>query len=115
MTDACTFDSLSFHEATVLGVAAKPAAFEVELEVATGSEKLKSIVLDFHSVQSLTRDDVPVGAFEMEQPDGEVLTLRRKADEFLMIVEWNDFNAGARHTSAWRWTGDVTMRDPDRV
>ncbi len=115
MTDPCVFDSLSFHEASVISVAGESTAFRVELELAPESTPHASVALDFHGVSSMMRDDVPVSAFRMERDDGEVLTLERAGNGFLMIVEWHDFNPVVRHTSVWRWGGLVTARCSDRI
>ena len=115
MTTSCVFDSLLFHEASVLSVAGMAAAFRVELELASESAVPALVVLDFHDVSSMSRDNVSVSTFRMERSDGEVLTLERAGEGFLMIVEWHDFNPSVRHTSAWRWAGCVTAQHLDRI
>jgi hypothetical protein len=104
------FDSLSFHEATVLRVSTTPTRLEVELAGVGGWDAFGNVVVEFDDVTGMSRDGASAGEFQMERQDGEVLTLGRDGDEFVLIVEWNDFSPRSSHTTAWRWRAQASVR-----
>ena len=102
------FDSLGFHEATVLHVTVGREFLVIVLEtIAQGPSR--PVVLNFTCLAHLSADGAPVESFQMEQSDGEVISFTRQDGQFELIVEWNEFSTRSSHVTAWRWEGQVEI------
>ncbi len=94
----------------MLRVSTTPTSLEVELQGVGGWDASGNVVVEFDNVTGMFRDGASADEFRMERQDGEVLTLDRDGDEFVLIVEWNHFSPRSSHTSAWRWRGQASVR-----
>jgi hypothetical protein len=90
-------DQLSFHEATITGIARRGNVVTLTLDDAllTGSRGPAEVTIA--GVRNIQRDGLPVAALSMEEKDGEILTLREQDGGVRLVVEWNDFATRRQH------------------
>jgi hypothetical protein len=69
---------ISFHEATLMGIARMGSTVRLALESLPVSGKLQAIEVTVQNVAVILRDGAPIADLRMEMEDGEVLTLRRE-------------------------------------
>lgn len=91
----------SFHESSITRFEASGESLSLDLEDVVFKGEKRSASVKLKNVRQLTRDGQPIDSAQMEAENGEVLTLTLWPNRLHLIVEWNDFEAHARHTRSY--------------
>ena len=83
--------ALSFHEATVTGLALEAAGGELRLQGVFSESGLLFVTVHLENITLCEVDGEVVENLAMEASDGEVLTLDIHEHGIKLIVEWNEW------------------------
>ncbi len=96
---------ISFHEATLTGIAREGSTVSLTLEDVLISGTPITVEVTVSGVTSVIRDGTPVPGLRMETGDGEVLSLHKGKGQVLLALEWNDFATQSQHTVVYLFKG----------
>ena len=97
--------TLGFHESTLAGLSHRGGTVRLSLDGVRTPDGREAAEVVIEGVRDVLRDNSPTGSLYMEQPDGEVLTLRQDGDAVTLVVEWNDFAAKRQHVAVYTLVG----------
>jgi hypothetical protein len=84
--------ALSFHEATIIGLALEAASGELRLQGVYSESGLRCVTVYLENITLCEVDGEAVENLAMEASDGEVLSLDIRQDGIELIVEWNEWS-----------------------
>lgn len=102
---------ISFHEATLTDIVRRGSTVSLTLEDVSVADVQMAAKVTVEGVVTVSRDRIPVVHLQMEEEDGEILTLRKENNQVFLAVEWNSFSSKRQKTVVYTLDGpQVTLR-----
>ena len=100
---------ISFHEATLIDIVRRGSTVSLTLEDVCVADVQKSAKVIVEGVVTVLRDGLPVVDLQMEESDGEILTLRKEENQIFLAIEWNNFTVNKQETVVYTFDGSQIM------
>jgi hypothetical protein len=93
---------ISFHESSLINSRFEGRALLFEIEGVRAEEETRNASIRLEAVETILRDGVQVGSFELECEDPEILTLECTDVSLYLIIECTDFKTHKSQTHSYR-------------
>ncbi len=103
---------VSFHEATLVGISRQGGDVDLALDGVLVADTRRPANVIVEGVSGILREGLPVDELRMEE-DGEILTLREKGTDVILVIQWNDFATKRQHVVVYNLLGgQIVFRKP---